>query len=225
MHAQATTMSRAGRRRAQRQLEKSKFTPHERQALCERFVQAGVAGAAQLDPLALSDKELISIRRLLEQAQREAERAYEAQQRTNDLPFSDPANFPRIAMVFEPVERILDEQETNGYIDCDAHGLPLLFSQNEGIWYPAVPAFVSMCDTYTKLAGTHGWSDETDGMRKFAKRLELSMPIFQQDVDRARGTIEWMKKQTLTITPNQSSVEVQEIRIRDEFRAVGVLPS
>lgn len=212
-------MNRAARRLIEKRVAKSKFSLAERKRLCEAI---GLKEPA-VDINTLTDVKLEHVQRLVKSAEREAQVAYEAQQVANDLLFSDPANFPRVAMVFEPVERILNEQETNGHIDCDAQGMPLLFSQNEGIWYPAVPAFLSMCDTYTKLAGTHGWSDETDGMRKFAKRLELSMPIFQEDVDRARGTIDWMKKQTLTITPNQFSVEVQEIRIRDEFRAVGVL--
>lgn len=210
-------MSRAERRR----VAKSKFSLAERKRLCEAL---GLKESV-IDYMTLTDEELKRAQRLIKSAEREANLAYAAQQLANDLPFSDVANFPRIAMVFEPVERVLTELETNGHIDSDAQGMPLLFSQNEGIWYPAVPAFVSMCDTYTKLAITHSWSDETDGMRKFAKRLELSMPIFQEDVDRARSTLDWMKSQTLTITPNQFSVEVQEVRIRDEFRALGVLSS
>jgi hypothetical protein len=225
MQAQAIQTSRAERRRAERNAAKSKFSLLERQALADYFElpQKGI------DPASLSDAELTKLRNLRAQAVREAERvrceaqlAYEAQQMANCLLFSDPVNFPRIAMVFGPVERVLSELETNGYIDSDAQGMPLLFSQNEGIWYPIVPALVSMCDTYTKLAAAHGWADETDGMRKFAKRLELSMPIFQEDVDRARATVEWMKRQTLLITPNQFSAEMLEIQVRDEARALGL---
>jgi hypothetical protein len=228
MQAHAIYPSRAARRRAQRNGVKSKFSALERQALAEYFElpQKGI------DADQLSDAELIKIRDLRaaavresERVRREAELAYRAQQAANDFTFSNPVNFPRIAMVFGPVDHVLLELETNGHIDADTSGMPLLFSQNEGIWYPIVPALVSMCDTYTKLAGAHGWTDETDGMRKFAKRLELSMPIFQQDVDRARQTVDWMKRQTLTITPNQFSSEMQEIQIRDEARALGLSAS
>lgn len=209
-------MSRAERRRTARRLSKSKFSTAERKALCEKF-------STKIDPLELSDVELLKMRHVLAAAQRESEQAYDALLRTNDLPFSDPANFPRIAMVFAPVERVLDEMVANGHMDADESGQPLLFNQADGVWYPIVPALVSMCDTYSKLAGEYSWSDETDGMRKFTKRLELAMPIFQEDVDRARATINWMKQQTLHITPNQFSREIQEIQIRDEAVALGLV--
>jgi hypothetical protein len=220
MQTQQIPMNRAARRRVEKRVAKSKFSAAKRKALADK---SGLSKAG-IDANLLTDVELTQIRRILETTEREAERAFEVVQKTNDLPFSDPANFPRIAMVFQPIERILDELCATGYIDSDDTGAPLLFNKDDGVWYPMVPALESMCDTYSKMASVYGWEDHTDGMRKLAKRLQLEMPVFQTDVDRARETIAWMKETILTITPNQFSAECVEVQVRDELRAAGVVP-
>lgn len=181
--------------------------------------------AAKRGKLRFSAQEAAHIRELARQirvdqatAKREAEAEAE-RQRVNALPFSSPENRQKIAMVFDPVDAFLTELETTGEINVADDGTPLLWAPHDGANYPIVPALESMCDTYSKLAQTHGWTDETDGMRKLAKRLELEMPIFKHDVAAARRTIAWMREQTLLISPNEFSRESIEIQIRDEMRA------
>jgi hypothetical protein len=184
--------------------------------------------AAKRSKLGLSPREAAHVRHLaqqirLEQAAAEREARAEAErQRINALPFSADDNRHKVGMVFDPVDAFLNELETTGDIVVADDGTPLMWAPHDGANYPIVPALQSMCDTYTKLAQTHGWPDETDGMRKLAKRLELEMPIFSHDVAAARGTIAWMRQYTLLISPNEFSRESIEIQVRDEARALGL---
>lgn len=138
--------------------------------------------------------------------------------KSNDLPFSHALNRPRIAKVFDPLEKILTDLCETGEIDALPDGTVLLHCAIDGHYYPFAPAIESMCDTFDKLARTHGWSEQPNGMRKLGKRFELAMPVCQEDVDAARATIAWMRQQILGITPNQFSAEAIEVQIRDAMR-------
>jgi hypothetical protein len=159
-------------------------------------------------------------KRLTASAMSRQSRQYAEQQRRNNLPFSAPENFPRIAIVFGPLEKMLDRQCEEGDIDALPDGTPIMWFDVAGHWSPIAPAIDSMCATFELLARTHGWGEpNTDGMRKLGKRFELNMPIFQADVDGARASLEWMKTAVLSITPAQFSADSIEIQIRDELAA------
>ena len=165
------------------------------------------------------DRHVANIRRQIAAAQAQQKREQEDAEAQNDLLFAHPKNVERIHRVFEPVERVLNELVATGEINAMPDGTPLMYSAEDGHWYPVGPALISVVETYEKLAKVHGWNDHSDGLRRLAKRLELMMPIFQGDVDAARKTIEWMKICTLTITPRQFTAEAVEIQIKDELAA------
>lgn len=155
------------------------------------------------------------------QARAEAERAYALAQKTNDEPFSHANNVGRVAPTFAPLEQILRDIETKSEVLEDQHGMAVMYSAIDGQYYPMVQALVSMCDTFTKLGKTLGWNeDRTDGVRNLANRLELVMPVSQSDVNAAQQSIDWMKAQTLLVTPNQMEAEMVEVQIRDELAAL-----
>jgi hypothetical protein len=140
--------------------------------------------------------------------------------RANTLPFSHPLNLPRVAIVFGPLEAILDDLGSTGDIDAMPDGTPLIKDNSDGRWCPIAPALVSMCDVYSKLSRTHGWNDDrTEGVRQLAKRFEDQAPVFQEDLDAARASLTWMKQRTFEITPEQYTAESIEVQVRDEFRA------
>ncbi len=141
----------------------------------------------------------------------------------NDVVFADPRNVDRIRRVFEPVTQSLDSLVATGVVNAMPDGTPLLWVAEDGCYYPAHLALQSVVETYEKLSRTFAWNDHSDGLRRLAKRLELQMPVFQEDVDEARKTIEWMKFCTMTITPRQFTREAQEVQIKNELEDKGLV--
>lgn len=159
-------------------------------------------------------KRLAGIHRQIVAAQK-AQADAEAQ---NDLLFAHENNVARIHQVFDPVEKVLDDLVATGEINAMPDGTPLIVAIEGGYMVPIAPALMSVVEVYERLARVYEWSDRSDGLRRLAKRLELMMPVFQEDVDEARKSIEWMKICTLTITPRQFTAEATEVQIAEEYR-------
>ncbi|RKP44705.1 hypothetical protein [Pararobbsia silviterrae] len=140
----------------------------------------------------------------------------------NNLPFAHEEQRPRIDAVFGPVESLLDTLVATGEIETLRNGVAG-FRAPDGNLYPLAPALESVCVTYDKLARTHGWDDQTAGLRKLAKHFELDMPITQREVDAARASIAWMRDRTLTMTPAQISAEMLEVQIQRELAYAGII--
>jgi hypothetical protein len=141
-----------------------------------------------------------------------------------DISFADPRNITRVSKLFDPVVAALNSLVTTGEINAVPDGTPLMWVVEDGSSHPAAACLLSVVESYEKLSKVHGWNDHGDGLRRLAKRLELQMPVFQEDVDEALKTIEWMKFCTMTITPRQFTKEAVEIQIANELRDAGLAP-
>lgn len=137
--------------------------------------------------------------------------------RKNNLPIGHHDNVHRIDETFSPIEALLENIVFTGDIDVSSKGQPLLLDPKDNVWYPMVPALVSMCDTFTQLARQFSWDDQTADMRRLAKKLDVQMPLFIKDIDGARACLVWMREKIRQVTPQQFSNEAIEIQIRDEL--------
>jgi hypothetical protein len=54
-------------------------------------------------------------------------------------------------------------------------------------------------------------------MRRFAKKLDVQMPVLQADVDAARAALAWMRENVRSVTPAQFSDEAIVVQIRVEL--------
>lgn len=137
----------------------------------------------------------------------------------NNLPMGHQDNAHKIAETFDPINTLLDQIVATGEVNVGHKNRPIMLDTKDNVWFPMVPSLISMCDTFTNLAKQYGWADQTSGMRRLAKKLDIDMPFFIEDIDAARVTITWMREQIHTITPHQFSAEAIEIQIRDELAA------
>lgn len=137
--------------------------------------------------------------------------------RINNMRMGDPDNAHKIAETFDPISAMLDEIIATGGVNVGSKGQPIMLDAQDNVWFPVVPGLISMCDTFALLAKQYGWTDQTDGMRKLAKKLDIDMPFFIEDIDAARVTIAWMREQAREITPSQFSAEAIDIQIREAY--------
>lgn len=120
----------------------------------------------------------------------------------NNLPLGHPLNQRRIEVVFGPLERVLDEQESTGSLLFDEDGRAIMRDVDGG-WYLLVPALLHMTHLYDVMADRLGWDEQPAGLRAFATKLAHEIRISQQDIEDARATLAWMRRNVATVTPAQ----------------------
>lgn len=139
-------------------------------------------------------------------------------ERKNNLPIGHPDNRHKLDKTFSPVEKWLDTIVATGDIDVMNNGVAVFQTEADtNHWWPVVEAFLAVCDTFELVASDLNVPDQTDGMRKLAKKVEVDMPLFQADIDAARASVSWMRSISETLTPSQFSEYIVAIQIRAEM--------
>lgn len=122
----------------------------------------------------------------------------------------------KVLAVFSPLEQILTQLEKDGTVDVA--GRQVVFREDmRGGWYDMVAALRGVIDFHELAEQLHGVPANVEAMRKFANKLEASMPIFEQDLAAVRECIRSCWKQAMTLRVSQATSIVDTVRIRGEL--------
>jgi hypothetical protein len=150
-----------------------------------------------------------------------AQRDHARDVKRNTLPFSHPLNLFALDKVFGPVEAIIASMQESG--DVYVHqGDPVFFHEADGVWYPIIPTFHEMCNTFEIASASIGAEAQTEGVRGLIRKLHYCMPINERDTAAALESVRWMRELTMPLTPAQMSGYMRTTQIKAELAARGL---
>lgn len=124
---------------------------------------------------------------------------------------NSPMTKKRTDATFLPLEKAIDEIVATGEGNVDGDGdFVFMPYPEDGEWYSLAGALEATCNTFAMLHD----EESVAGLRRMAKRLELHMPLFPEDVASARAVLAWMRAAVATMTPNEftaASFKAQEM--------------
>ena len=127
----------------------------------------------------------------------------------------------KVLCVFQPLEQVLTRIEKDGTIDVA--GRQVVFKEDmRGGWYDMVAALRGVIEFHELAEKLHGVPANVEAMRKFANKLEASMPIFEQDIADVRECILSCWKQAMTLRVSQATSIVDTVRIGAEMERLGL---
>lgn len=126
----------------------------------------------------------------------------------------------KVAAVFGPLERILDELECEGTVSAMPNGTPIFQDTNDGCWYEMVPALIGFVDAYEIHQSRCGRAMPLEPLRLLARKLEVGMPLFDTDTVPARAALATLKAETMNMRADYARDLVQTVRIQVELEQV-----
>lgn len=129
----------------------------------------------------------------------------------------------KVRAVFDPLEAILNQLERDGTIDCTPSGVAIFKDGGDGNWYESPIAIMGVVDAYQMHQERRGIDLGMDPLRKLAKKLEYSMPIFDSDTKACREALARMKQETLNMTADYARGLIVDFQIKEEFQKAAVI--
>lgn len=120
-----------------------------------------------------------------------------------------------------PVGKLLDRQlEAEGTVDVSTapkmNGMPI-YRESDGTWYSTVHALQGVIEAFEIHASRKGLQLPLEPLRLLAKKLEVSMPIFQQDTKAASSALTVLRQVGNRMTANEADELVNDIKISVEM--------
>lgn len=157
-----------------------------------------------------------SARELRRQLQRASRMA---QTRKRRIP-REHGNSPMIvgsALVFGPLEAILDQLERDGTLTCDARGVPIFRDTTDGNWYDTAPALGGVIDHLEMYETRHGVTLPIQSLRDLHRRLKVSMPIDNPLMTRLRRDLPTLQRVIATSDPTDVVDLLRQVQIKIEL--------
>ena len=126
--------------------------------------------------------------------------------------------------VFGPIESVLDRMLIDGSVDS-IRGSAVFQEGNKNTWYDMVAALRGVIEFHEIAERLHGVPANVEAMKKFANKLEASMPIFEQDIADVRECIQSCWKQAMTLRVSQAQSIVDTVRVGAEMDRLGLRES
>lgn len=122
----------------------------------------------------------------------------------------------RITAVFDPIERVLHRIEADGTVE--AQGAQIVFKEEgRGGWYDLPEALHGVIEFHKLAESRFGIPVDVAAMEKFANKLRLGSPIFEQDLADIRACIASCKHQALQLRVSQAADLVKTVQIGVEL--------
>ena len=122
----------------------------------------------------------------------------------------------RVATVFAPLERIIHRLEADGTVET--HGAQIVFREDgKGGWYDLPAALRGGVEFHRLAESRHQLPVEVGAMEKFANKLELDSPLFEQDLVDVRANISSCKAQALRLRVSQADAIIRTVQIGAEI--------
>jgi hypothetical protein len=126
----------------------------------------------------------------------------------------------RIKASLEPIEKILNEIEATGSIDTE-QGHVVFRDAGSRYYYNAIPAMNGVLEMFEIAAKRHNWPIDLTGLTRLAKKLDVSCPLVQADIDSARKAVAEIYKYAPTLTLGEADDLVSTVRISQRMERLG----
>ena len=122
----------------------------------------------------------------------------------------------RVAAVFAPIERVLFRLEADGTVE--ARGRQVIFREDsKGGWYDLPVALRGVVEFHRLVKTHHNLPVEVDAMERFANKIKLGSPVFEQDLANVRSDIASCKAQAMRLRVSQADAIIRTVKIRAEI--------
>lgn len=128
----------------------------------------------------------------------------------NAMPFGCAEHRHKIDAIFATLHGYLDQLEHTGESLATVRG-DLLLTDADGDQLPVALSMKNQHIMYLILASEFGWGAVPDGLRRFAAKVDVGMPLFASDFADARTTLAWMRAHIEDVTPNQWSAALERV--------------
>lgn len=123
----------------------------------------------------------------------------------------------RVAAVFNPIEAILLQLETEGTITTSDKDMAMFKDTGDGIWYASADALEGMIEAFDihRLRAERDYS--LDALRRMAVKVRDLAPVFQEDIDAARECLVVLRAEALEMTAGYANNLIQDFKKNDEI--------
>lgn len=94
----------------------------------------------------------------------------------------------QILYIFDPIDRIFDQLDSDGMIHVDTRGVPV-FCDCEGVWHPTVPALLGWIELWERMKAKGRFQLDLEPLHKLCRKLELDTVLMEDDVANAKAVI------------------------------------
>lgn len=120
----------------------------------------------------------------------------------------------QVHFIFAPIDRIFEQLENDGTIMVDEKGRPV-FQDEDGTYHATAPAIGGWIELWERLASKGGFTIDLEPLRKLCRKLELDTVLMEDDVAKAKATINECRRlfRGMDTTAVASMVRDQQIAI------------
>ncbi|MNT24732.1 hypothetical protein D3C72_1602240 [compost metagenome] len=123
----------------------------------------------------------------------------------------------RVSAVFGPLEAVIRQIEQSGTVTTDVQGMPIFKDANDGTWYATCPAIEGIIDAYATHEMRSGRAMPLESLRRFAKKLEYSSPLTEDDCAAVKRDVAALRRETMAMTLDYAASLVRTTQIKIEF--------
>lgn len=123
----------------------------------------------------------------------------------------------RVAAMFGPLEAVIRQIEESGTVTTDVQGMPIFKDANDGTWYATCPAIEGVIDAYATHEIRSGRAMPLDSLRRFAKKLEYSSPLTDEDCAAVKRDLITLRRETMAMTIAYASSLVTTTQLKIEL--------
>jgi hypothetical protein len=128
----------------------------------------------------------------------------------------------KVSMVFGPIERILARLEMDGTVDTA--GRYVVFKEDGANgWYDAVAALQGIIEFHQIAAARQGLDAPVMALKRFASKLDVGAPIFEQDIAAVRADIQRCIRSALALRQSEAQDIVNTVSIGVALESRGVM--
>lgn len=94
----------------------------------------------------------------------------------------------QVMRIFEPVDRIFEQLESDGTIMVDSRGRAV-FEDGSGQYHETSPAILGWIELWERMKAKGGLALDLEPLRKLCRKLDLDTVLMEDDVANAKATI------------------------------------
>lgn len=123
----------------------------------------------------------------------------------------------RIAAVFNPIESIITQMETEGTITTSDSGMPMFKDTGDGTWYASADALEGLIEAFEihRLRAERDYS--LDALRQLAVKVRELAPVYREDTDGARQCLAVLRAESLEMTAGYAANLIRDFKKNDEI--------
>lgn len=123
----------------------------------------------------------------------------------------------RVAAVFNPIESILSQLETDGTITTSEDGMPMFKDEGDGTWYASADALEGLIEAFDihRLRADRGYSLEP--LRELAVKVRDLAPVYLEDIQAARQCLAVLRAESLEMTAGYAADLIRDFKKNDEI--------